>query len=234
MALSNYDTPGLSRLGDMQRAPLGQFSALRRSSPVASQYKRQAEMYGQALRTLSRAARRGDAGAAMDAIKVRNQANDEGFTPGGIGRSEDFQGNVAAREQSMLQRNEDLGGQNRLDRGFMGGRERGVPLSRDVAGPSGPVRMPTRNSAALDILEGAQGGYEQLGRGREAAESLGVQDPDSILQGNRNLKYRQTLDSALGEAKSPEEIAALRERGTKQGISPKAFDRRVKWWESNR
>ena len=52
--------PRLDRLAEMQRQPLGTFSALRRPSPVASQYKRQAEMYGQALRTLSRAARRGE------------------------------------------------------------------------------------------------------------------------------------------------------------------------------
>lgn len=217
-------TPGLDRNTEMQRYPLGTFSALRRPSPVASQYRRQSEMYGQALRTLSRAARRGDAGAAIDAIQLRDKANADGFTPGGINRSEDMQQNIAAREQSLMQRNADLGKANTLDR-----------RTGDMVQPTKPS---TRTTAALDMLEGAmgtyQGGNEQLYQGRKAAEGLGVTDPDSLLSGDRNLKYRQTLDMALGQAKSPEEIAALKERGSKFGVSSGAFDRRAKWWDSNR
>ena len=220
-------TPGLDRNAEMQRQPLGTFSALRRPSPVASQYKRQSEMYGQALRTLSRAARRGDAGAAIDAINLRDKANADGFTPGGINRSEDMQGNIAAREQSLMQRNADLGKANTLD------RRTGASVSSDT-----PTAAPTRTAAALDMLEGAigtnEGANDLLYRGRKSAEQLGVENPDSILSGDRNLKYRQTLDSALGQAKSPEEIAALKERGSKFGISSGAFDRRAKWWDSNR
>lgn len=129
------DTPRLDRLDAMQRQPLGTFSPLRRPSPVATQYKRQAEMYGQALRTLSRAARRGDAGAAMDAIKVRDQANQSGFSPGGIQRSEDFQTNVAAREQSLMRQNADMGTANTLDR-----RNAATALGRaDAVNPNATV-----------------------------------------------------------------------------------------------
>lgn len=245
------DFTRLDRLAAMQNAPMGSVAtSMRPPSPVASQYKRQAEMYGQALRTLSRAARRGDADAAIKAIGLRDKANLEGFTPGGIGRSEDVQGNIAGREQSIATEAADLETKSRLDRQFgssaLGrtvnpnattGAGRGTPLAETME-VRNPAPAPTRTSAALDMLEGsqslAQGGIGQLNRGREAARSLGVAEPDAILSGDRNLKFRQTLDTALGQAKTPEEVAALRERGTKAGISPKAFDRRARWWESNR
>lgn len=236
-------TPRLDRLDAMQRAPLGTFSALRRPSPVATQYKRQAEMYGQALRTLRRAARRGDPNAAMAGIKLRDQANEDGFAPGGIQRSEDFQGNVADREQSLMQRNQDLQAANQLDRKFgssvLNRGSAAMTSPNDATGPElmGPPESArnTRISSALDILEGRlSDGAEQYTRGKETARSLGVENPDSILSGDSNLKYRQTLDMALGQAKTPEEVAALKERGSKFGISSKAFDRRAKWWDSNR
>lgn len=278
MAFNSF-TPGLDRQEEMQKAPLGQFNSLRRPSPVATQYKRQSEMYGQALRNLSRAARRGDAEAGIKAIGLRDQANAAGFTPGGIGRSENFQSNVADREQSMLRNNEVVENENALDRRNTGvdrgsvnqnatlGAGRGTPLSRrsDFAEQDRMARerstlsgafgsraqadasaqntrtsaQNTRTSAALDILEGAsrtsdpyEGNMDQFTQGRQAAESLGVKDPSSILKGNRDLKYRQTLDSALGQAKTPEEVSALRERGARNGISPEAFDRRKKWWDT--
>lgn len=263
MALNDPYTPGLDRNKEMQKQPLGTFSALRRPSPVASQYKRQAEMYGQALRTLSRAARRGDSDAAIKAIGIRNHAMDNGYSPGGIGRSEDRQSAIQDQEQRMMRDNETLQRADQVNRGALDrrlsglgggateGAGRGTPLSRNVNGPSqgnepnGPAEVAgppsylknTRISAALDILEGDRDGgdIDQYERGYRAAQSLGVENPNSVLKGgDRNLKYRQTLDSALGQAKSPEEIAALKERGMKNGITAAAFDRRAKWWETNR
>ncbi len=219
--------PGLERNTEMQRQPLGTFSALRRPSPVASQYKRQSEMYGQALRNLSRAARRGDAGAAIDAINLRDKANADGYTPGGISRHEDTLGNIASRERDYVTGAQDFERKNAIDRGV----GRSAPEMAVSA-------KNTRTSAALDMLEGAigtnEGANDLLYRGRKSAELLGVENPDSILSGDRNLKYRRTLDSALGQAKTPEEIAALKARGTQFGISPQAFDRRAKWWDTNR
>ena len=278
------DFARLDRLDAMQRQPMGSIAtSMKQPSPVASQYKRQAAMYGQALRTLSRAARRGGNGrgekgqrqaamaaeAGMKAIELRDKANANGFSPGGIQRYGDVQGNIASRERDYTEGAQDLESKMRLERDYgnsvlsrgtppmrpdaetMEARHtllmrpdaktmeaRHTPLMRPDAKTMEARHTSTRISAALDMLEGsnslAQGGIGQLNRGREAARSLGVDDPDSILSGDRNLKYRQTLDMALGKATSPEEIAALKERGTKFGISPKAFDRRAKWWDSNR
>lgn len=235
------DFPGLARNAEMQKHPLGTFSALRRPSPVATQYKRQSEMYGQALRTLTRAARRGDAGAAIEAIKYRDQANADGYSPGGISRSEDTQGNIASREQRMVQEDaiaqkENQFNMGELDRRLGGQGATTAPMSRpEMSGPPSYLK-PSRTSAALDMLEGAMDYKDngQLEQGRRTATDLGVQNPDSILFKGGNLKYRQTLDTALGQAKTPEEIAALKARGTKFGISPQAFDRRANWWDSNR
>ena len=226
--------PGLDRYDAMQRMPFGTFTAMNRPNPVATQYKRQSEMYGQALRNLSRAARRGDLNAGQEAIKLREQANASEFAPGGISRAEDFQGNVARRAQTMEQETADLATKSELDR-----RNADMTLGRTPMTEQ-PVAAPTRISAGLDMLEGRLGGdgtgpeVAQFDRGRETALTLGVKNPENILAGDTKLKYRRTLDTALGQAKTPEEVAALKERGTKFGISPSAFDRRAKWWDSNR
>ena len=112
--------PGLAQLDAMQRAPLGTYSALRRPSPAGSMYKRQASMYGQALRTLSRAARRGDANAALKAIDVGNDAMSRGFTPGGIRDAQGFQAETQQFENDMAQGAADMGQKERLDRRFAG------------------------------------------------------------------------------------------------------------------
>jgi len=121
--------PRLDRLAAMQQNPIGTFSSLRRPSPVATQYKRQSEMYGQALRNLSRAARQGDSRAAIAALDIRDDANQKGFTPGGIQRQENVQANIADREQSLMQRTADLGRVNTLD------RRNGGSLGRDPNAP---------------------------------------------------------------------------------------------------
>lgn len=240
MALS---TPGLDRNAEMQRQPLGTFSALRRPSPVATQYKRQSEMYGMALRTLSRAARRGDAGAAMDAIKVRDQANAAGFTPGGIQRNEDVQGNIASREQDYQIGSQDLERKATLDR-----RSGGMSLSRDTEGTGLTPDSPKSSSNGGEWVD--VGGGNGSGRGTPISRSgMSMEAQDQFAKRESSLsgafgsgaqkvalsrKDRYDLDGELGAAKSPEEIAALKERGTKLGISSTAFDRRAKWWDSNR
>jgi hypothetical protein len=54
------------------------------------QYRRLEESYGRALRQLRRAARRGDTGAALQEIAVRERAMEQGFTPGGIRDRREF------------------------------------------------------------------------------------------------------------------------------------------------
>jgi hypothetical protein len=58
-----------------------------RLDTAGGQYRQLENAYGRALRILNHAARRGDAGAALQAINVRSKAMDEGFAPGGIRQS---------------------------------------------------------------------------------------------------------------------------------------------------
>lgn len=109
-------TPGLDRLAAMQQNPMGTFSSLRRASPVASQYKKQSQMYGQALRNLSRAARRGNTDAAIESLNLRDAANMQGFTPGGIQRAENEQVAIAGREQALMGAEADMRAATTLDR----------------------------------------------------------------------------------------------------------------------
>lgn len=238
------NTPGLDRLAARQNAPLGTYNALRRPSPVASQYQRQSEMYGQALRNLSRDARRGDAKAAIAAIGIRDKANEDGYAPGSILDSDAIQRDIGQREQD---RGSITAALDRRTLGLSGSGAATTPASKfegngkwydtQTGGVTGDT-APTRLSAALDMTEGhanaGKGGIDLLNKGRAAAIRLGVENPDKILGGDRNLLFRRTLDSALGNAKTPEEIAALKERGIKNGVEASAFDRRAKWWDTNR
>jgi hypothetical protein len=104
----------LDRYDEMQRRPFGSNTALSAGNTnnlggvAGSQFRRQEAAYGQALRTLNRAARRGDARAALGAIDVREQAMEAGFAPGGIRRSEianaGIRGQVAGMEQAATER----------------------------------------------------------------------------------------------------------------------------------
>lgn len=120
MADRYVDTPGLDRLAAMQRTPVGASRLMGPPSDASSQYRQQASMYGQALRNLSRAARRGDARAAVDAVQVRHQANAGGFMPGGIRSYDTFQGDIAAREQAYQTGAQDLEAATRINRGATG------------------------------------------------------------------------------------------------------------------
>lgn len=188
------DFPRLDRLDAMQRAPLGTFSALRRPSPVATQYKRQAEMYGQALRTLSRAARRGDAGAAMSAIELRDKANADGFSPGGIQRKEDFTANVFDREQSLMKRNADLGAANEMDR-----KTSGMVLDRGGVNPNATVGAgrgtPLKNGEeAAPTSSWDSGSKDNPKYGAETPRKM------SFAEQEMEARKKSTLSGAFGSA----------------------------------
>lgn len=83
------DTPGLDRWQQMQNEPIGQ----RRMGPPSAadrQFRQQTEAYNTALRVLRRRARRGDVNAAFGQINLLNNAQSEGFFPGGIRSNEQF------------------------------------------------------------------------------------------------------------------------------------------------
>lgn len=199
-------TPGLDRLAAMQRQPFTPFSAMRRSSPVATQYKRQSEMYGQALRTLSRAARRGDAEAAIDAIGLRDTANADGYTPGGIQTFDENQGNIAGREQKYQTGAQDLERKATLDRRSGGIRmspeNRGMPVAAPT--PSGVI--PSRGQLmtqqpkpiAPEPAVGSLGSSLAAGRGRvEALKAKWAQDDPTQRQTDYEMKNGTPAEQAM-------------------------------------
>ena len=242
------DTPGLDRLAAMQRTPVGASRLLAPPSAVSSQYRQQASMYGQALRNLNRAARRGDAKAGILALDVRDKANQEGFTPGGIRSHEAFQGDIAGREQSYQQGAEDLEATSQINRGrgvspLVTGRQ---PASGDRFQSSGYLagvgRTPTTDtpeSYEETTPPTPEDGYEpagsQLGRFAQRAWGNTLMNASSNSDlAARSLQFRQGLDRALGQAKTAGERTDLQAAARKAGISDEAFNRRANWWDSNR
>jgi hypothetical protein len=212
---------------------------------AGSQFRKQESGYARALRILDRQARRGDANSALKAIGVREQANDQGYSPGGVRNKAEADAGILGRinqmERGVAARNQAIGytGQVAADASAANPDAGVTAQNMDFdAGFTGPPK-PTRVGAALDILEGGQtydqtGDPNQIQTGIQTAQSLGVQNPTGILQGDSRLKYRQTLDQALGAAKSPQEIDILRQRGERFGVPVESFNRRAKWWETNR
>lgn len=199
-------------------------------SSTGGQLRRLGEDYNTASRLLRRRARRGDVNSALGAIKLREQALEQGIPTGGIQRSEERRAGILGREQAMEE--------GTLD------RERAIEANRlraaeEITADGSPAPAASgispRDTAALDILGGVQAEDDAMAqRGLDAASGMGVQQPYRILQGDQNRKFRKTLDSALGKASSPADVAALRERGTRYGIPQANFDRRANWWDRNR
>lgn len=234
----------LDRWTKLQAAPFGTSSALRGDRGAAggssgSQFRRLTEDYNTAMRLLRRRARRGDAQSALGAIKLREDAISKGIQPGGIRRKEEFDAGILGRVQAMEQGAVD--------------RERGAQANRQIvndvlaedapATPGAPPAQATpaapvdsRATAALDIYEGeATDNDSVMQRGLDMASRLGIRNPVSILDRVDKLTAaRKTLDTALSQARTPAEIAALRERSTRFGVTPEAFDRRTSWWDRNR
>ena len=91
--LDNYDS--------MQSRPMGSLATSMRPPSAAGQmYRRQTEAYGQALRTLRRAGRCGDANASLKEIAVREDAMDRGYQVGGIRRSEEYRAGAGEFERT--------------------------------------------------------------------------------------------------------------------------------------
>ena len=242
--MAEEEFKGLNRLSRLQSSPLGSMSSLRKtplSGMAGQQYRRQQEDYNTAMRLLRRQARRGDAGSALEAIRLREEANMRGFSPGGIRTKTEFDAGIQGRLDAQGRAAADMERKMALDRAaaeqMAGGAAPSATPSTATAPAAGPA-MPTRATAALDMLEGSDStttNPDQFRRGESAARFLGVENPTNVFKGDQRLKYRQTLDTALKEAKTPEEVAALKERGARYGgVSPEAFDRRAEWWNRNR
>ena len=112
----------LDRYDEIQRRPLGSNTALSVGSlnsnnvggVAGSQFRRQEAAYGQALRTLNRAARRGDARAGLQALEVREEAMGAGFAPGGIRRSESANAGIRSQVAGLQQDTAERAKQSRI------------------------------------------------------------------------------------------------------------------------
>lgn len=110
----------LDRYDEIQRRPLGSNTALSAGNTnnlggvAGSQFRRQEAAYGQALRTLNRAARRGDARAGLQALEVRKEAMGAGFAPGGIRRSESANAGIRSQVAGLQQDTAERAKQSRI------------------------------------------------------------------------------------------------------------------------
>ena len=91
----------------MQQRPFGTNTALSNGTEhgaggsFGSALRRQESGYGRALRILDRQARRGDANSALRAIDVRNQAMEQGMSPGILRNVDEKRGDVYGRMGAM-------------------------------------------------------------------------------------------------------------------------------------
>lgn len=237
-------------------------SSLAPASSAGSQYRHQAEQYSRALRLLNRQARQGNADAAIGAIKVSDHAVKMGFAPGGVRNANEYRADAnnygrvleagARKREADINRLAQDPQQQRIGNPQPLGQR---PQEQRIGNPQplgGPEQMgpptPTRMQSTLGVLEarnhisdGGPKNFEQLtssidelDRAEAGARALGVQGVGALSQGDTALKYRQTLDQALGQAESPEEIQGLRDRGLASGIDEGAFDRRAQYWDEQR
>jgi hypothetical protein len=231
---------GLNRLDELQRRPFGSTAATRPTSTegqvnssAGGQYRQRAENYNIANRILKRQARRGDSRSALALLDVQREANEEGFSPGGIRRRDEFNSgllrNLDARQQAAMDNERTA----QINRQSVDGTPGTAPPVDDGVGAT--VMPESRNTAALDILEGQRTGDDAtLQRGLDSANRLGVSQPENILRKDQDLTARRTLDDALGKSSSEAEIEQLKDRAARLGVSGSAFDRRRQWWQRNR
>ena len=160
-------TPLLDRLAEMQNRPFGTNTALSDGSQygvggsAGSQFRRQASAYGQALRILNRAARRGDANAALRAISVREDAMNKGYSPGGVSRKAEADAGILGRLDAMRSSAADRQRAAELERAraeieLGQGQGQGQGLMGGTPAPA-PATAPTTSFMGGTALEGATG-----------------------------------------------------------------------------
>ena len=139
----------LERYDEMQRRPFGTNTALSDGSQygaggtAGSQFRRQEQAYGRALRLLDRQARRGDVGAAIDAIKVRESAMGQGYAPGGIRRKDEAdQGLVTRVETTQMEAKADAA-KAALERQSVLDKAAGMEGDADGNGIPDSIQRPT-------------------------------------------------------------------------------------------
>lgn len=212
-------------------------------------YRRKQELYNTAGRVLRRQARRGDSAAALEAIKLEDAAEKSGIRVGGIRDRDTFQAGIDDRKRQLEQGAADREMKMALDRKLVA--EELAPTTSGTSGAATPGPTTTggipsrsagseKNYLALDLMEAAPArdvfAYDVGLQNRAKELDIGPTPFSNLYAAGarENSKYRQVLDNTLKRATSPEEIAGLKNRAVKSGISERAFDKRAAWWEKNR
>lgn len=225
----------MALLDRITQNPFGQNTALSNGSQHSSgnQFRAQGAAYGRALRLLNRRARRGDVNASLKAIDVRDQANSDGYLPGGIGNTSERNADIAGRVNTMENGSQALEGA--IDNN--GNRAMGQPAtpSFTFGGTTGPAisagdQFNELTEATAPATDGSLTYQTELGQQGQAAQNRSA----SSGNGFSNLALRQGLDRAIGRSSKPAELNDLRQLSETMGVKPEAFQARAKWWERNR
>lgn len=169
----------LDRYDQMQRRPFGTNTALTDGTQngvggaAGSQFRRQEQAYGQALRLLSRKARRGDVNAALNAIRVRDQAMEDGYSVGGIRDKEQADAGIQGRVESMNERNVNI-------------ERRNTDL-----GTAGDI---TRRQAGEGLTEGAT----PIGGSREGGGDVNASDITASMSFEEAEREKRRLGTMVG------------------------------------
>jgi hypothetical protein len=131
------------------------------------QFRQQSAEYGRALRLLNRQARRGDAGSAIEAIKVREDAQNHGFSPGGITKDGELDRMVSDRIGTMQQ-----GGEDARQSGILSRLQTQRNIHSLTSGSS-----PTVTPATPSLTTPASPATTTLGGGGAAPVTSGVSSP---------------------------------------------------------
>lgn len=215
----------LERYDAMQRRPFGTNTALSPENQngiggvAGSQYRRQEQAYGQALRLLSRAARRGDANSALRAIAVREDAMSKGYAPGGIRQKTQADAGILARVDALGRSAQDIGMANdvtrrRAQEDINGTVDVQVPGSADTQVPGTGQRPMAEEFQQGTVNPNATAG---AGRGRPISDRYDQRAtllpatgaPQAVPLDNRRMSFseaeregrrRLTLEGAFGQS----------------------------------
>lgn len=133
------DFTRLRKFDEIQSRPFGTNTALSNGNQngaggtAGSQYRRQEAAYGRALRLLDRQARRGNANSALQAIRTRQDAMDNGYVTGGIRNYDEKNSDVLGRLRSQERGAQDLESGTAANRARAADALLGVEGSQDAA-----------------------------------------------------------------------------------------------------
>lgn len=203
---------------------------------TGSQLRRLQEDYNQATRLLRRQARRGNARSALDLIKLREEATEKGIQTGGIRNKEAYDAGILDRVDQMNRGADERAKATELT------RQQAEEERQRIDGGSNPETPVTDPRTESDVFGRMRGGLSGMATGLAGKAALGIAPQDLTLGATPALgaapeigtqdsaELSLGIDGGLGTARTPQEIALLRQRrATSADLA-----RKPNWWERNR